>query len=356
MIEVIGGKLFQWDTGRVARVIPSNGVTIHEVHFAAYGMKYAYVVETYEKDGAVLCSVPNAILQQDKRILCYEVTRTDTGEMSVSSTPLSLAPRSKPQDYVYTEDELKNYDRLESLTEEKLATLKREFSGTVGNLENLNTTDKSNLVAAINEAAQSGASVQSDWNQNDETAADYVKNRPFYYESLLRVPPQNLGYSRGCYKVSDNVPSGDHSTGASCCVTINGGDKINGVIAGSYDDCYWLDDLIVFVALKDNVVLTEFDNTTFPEKGTYFLSGGGIPIITGFALGKDADPEITWDGNTGYIKKLDEQFIPDVSSLIIKSSTPDSTKKFRITVDDSGTIRATEEGKETRPNEQKEAE
>ena len=347
MIEVIGGKLFQWDTGRVARVIPSNGVTIHEVHFAAYGMKYAYVVETYEKDGAVLCSVPNAILQQDKRILCYEVTRTDTGEMSVSSTPLSLAPRSKPQDYVYTEDELKNYDRLESLTEEKLATLKREFSGTVGNLENLNTTDKSNLVAAINEAAQSGASVQSDWNQNDETAADYVKNRPFYYEGPLRVPvPDDLGLLGAWYKVSDNVPSGDHSKGASCCVTINGGDKINRVIAGSFDTFYVLDDPIVFVTLKDNVVfVSERGDLTFPEKGTYFLSDEYLPIITGFALGKDADPEITWDGNTGYIKKLDEQFIPDVSGLIIKSSTPGSTKKFRITVDDSGTIRATEGGK-----------
>ena len=29
-------------------------------------------------------------------------------------------------------------------------------------------------------------------------------------------------------------------------------------------------------------------------------------------------------------------------SVIIKSSTPDSTKKFKITVDDSGTITATE--------------
>lgn len=29
-------------------------------------------------------------------------------------------------------------------------------------------------------------------------------------------------------------------------------------------------------------------------------------------------------------------------SVIIKSSTPDSTKKFRITVDDAGTISATE--------------
>ena len=351
MIEVIGGKLFQWDTGRVARVIPSNGVTIHEVHFAAYGMKYAYVVETYEKDGAVLCSVPNAILQQDKRILCYEVTRTDTGEMSVSSTPLSLAPRSKPQDYVYTEDELKNYDRLESLTEEKLATLKREFSGTVGNLENLNTTDKSNLVAAINEAAQSGASVQSDWNQNDETAADYVKHRPFYYEGLLSVPvPDGLELLGAWYKVSDNVPSGDHSTGASCCVTINDGRKYNCTIIAPCDDYYASDDAVVFVTIKDDVVVSELGNLTFPEKGTYFFCSDEYMFVSGFALGKDADPEITWDGNTGYIKKLDEKFIPDVSSLIIKSSTPGSTKKFRITVDDSGTIRATEEGKETRPN------
>ena len=26
---------------------------------------------------------------------------------------------------------------------------------------------------------QEGKSIQSDWNQNDSTAADYVKNRPF---------------------------------------------------------------------------------------------------------------------------------------------------------------------------------
>lgn len=30
--------------------------------------------------------------------------------------------------------------------------------------------------------------IQSDWNQNDETSADYVKNRPFYKETLEPVP------------------------------------------------------------------------------------------------------------------------------------------------------------------------
>ena len=52
----------------------------------------------------------------------------------------------------------------------------------IGNLDELTTEAKSNLVAAINEAKKSGGgeSVQPDWNQNDSTAADYVRNRPFY--------------------------------------------------------------------------------------------------------------------------------------------------------------------------------
>ena len=51
---------------------------------------------------------------------------------------------------------------------------------------------------------------------------------------------------------------------------------------------------------------------------------------------------LDWDGNTVTIKKLDEKFIPDMDSVILNSSTTDSTKKFKITVDDSGTIKATE--------------
>ena len=43
----------------------------------------------------------------------------------------------------------------------------------MGNLADLTTEDKSSLVAAINEAA-----AQPDWNQNDNTKPDYIKNRP----------------------------------------------------------------------------------------------------------------------------------------------------------------------------------
>ena len=45
------------------------------------------------------------------------------------------------------------------------------------------------------------------------------------------------------------------------------------------------------------------------------------------------------------VTPMAEEFLPnivEIDSIIIKSSTTDSTKKFKITVDDSGTISATE--------------
>ena len=55
----------------------------------------------------------------------------------------------------------------------------------IGNLDDLTTEEKKNLVAAINEAARSGGGsgggVQADWSQNDAQAADFVKNRPGAY-------------------------------------------------------------------------------------------------------------------------------------------------------------------------------
>lgn len=42
------------------------------------------------------------------------------------------------------------------------------------------------------------------------------------------------------------------------------------------------------------------------------------------------------------ITPMSTDFMPVVDEVIISSSTPDSTKKFKITVDDSGTLKATE--------------
>ena len=62
-----------------------------------------------------------------------------------------------------------------------------------GNLDELETESKDNLVAAINEVG----SIQSDWNQNDETKKDYIKNRPLWKiatEEDIVILLTNQGY------------------------------------------------------------------------------------------------------------------------------------------------------------------
>lgn len=52
MISLVGGELYQWDTGRIVRVVPDENVKVHEVHFSTKRMDYAYVLKTYIVDGA----------------------------------------------------------------------------------------------------------------------------------------------------------------------------------------------------------------------------------------------------------------------------------------------------------------
>lgn len=90
-----------------------------------------------------------------------------------------------------------------------------------------------------------------------------------------------------------------------------------------------------------------FSGAHFPEKGIYFLQTQRINLgnfsVTGIAPATSDTPEITWDGSLEILKTIDPKYIPsELNEIILPSSTPGSSKKFKITVDDSGTISATE--------------
>ena len=86
----------------------------------------------------------------------------------------------------------------------------------------------------------------------------------------------------------------------------------------------------------------EFNGLVFPEKGVYFSLEGGL-YATGISSADSDTPEITWDGNVGTLKTIDPKYIPsELNEVILPSSTSGSSKKFKITVDDSGAISATE--------------
>lgn len=58
----------------------------------------------------------------------------------------------------------------------------------IGDIRKLKTDSKDNLVSAINEVKED--IVQSDWNQNDPSAKDYVKNRTHWVETEVQNLPE----------------------------------------------------------------------------------------------------------------------------------------------------------------------
>lgn len=188
-----------------------------------------------------------------------------------------------------------------------------------------------------------GGGVQPDWNQNDSTALDYIKNRPFYAEELPYVSVDAEGIIV-LYKVSSDIPSISNPQVGDTITVWKNGVKGGYSILASAEMGYFTSEFMCGVAFQDNATI-EIYGVPFvlPERGTYFAKFKNTGVtITGVAKHGASTPEISWDGNTVAIKKLDEKFIPDMDSVILNSSTTDSTKKFKITVDDSGTLKATE--------------
>lgn len=152
------------------------------------------------------------------------------------------------------------------------------------------------------------------------------KEEPFYEYALTSVlfptPPEISDTPEDFwYKVSDNIPTGDVSVGTKCTVFFDIDDTgMHKEIVVAETDYYISSDGLVVVVLKDNTTVPGF-NVVFPKKGTYFLAGPGMMgiTITGFSIGDTSVPEITWDGKTTKLKKLDEKFIPSRIIGIINS-------------------------------------
>lgn len=135
MIKIVPdkeGRLTQWDLNRKVIVTGYEGVA--EVHFASPGDDHgAYVVKLVDGQAGI----PNILLTMAGTINVYVYP----ADRTVFATALWVMAREKPDDYVYTETEVLDWRRLD----EK-----------IGDLAELTTTAKENLVAAINEAATKG--------------------------------------------------------------------------------------------------------------------------------------------------------------------------------------------------------
>lgn len=136
------GALWQWDTGR--RVKITDGADVKQIHYQNRCFGCSVDVDV-EDDGTAI--IPDELLQDYHRLTAYAYVTDDTGAYTMVQQDFAVYKRAKPADYVYTPTEHAGFDRLQRQ---------------IGNLSDLQTTSKNNLVSAINEAATSGGAGTSE--------------------------------------------------------------------------------------------------------------------------------------------------------------------------------------------------
>lgn len=110
MIYIESGKqhLYQWDNNQ--RLVIDNA-DITEVHFENAETANAYVCGVYFDDNKYVADIPNILLQSKWNIKAFGYS----GESVCEAITIDVKGRDKPDDYTYTETEVKRYDTLEAL-------------------------------------------------------------------------------------------------------------------------------------------------------------------------------------------------------------------------------------------------
>ena len=133
------GALWQWDTGRRLRV----GSGVEQIHYQNRVLGGTIDVDV-GTDGTAI--IPDELLQDWHTLTAYAYVTDDTGAYTMVQQDFVVHKRAKPAGYVYTP--------TDQMT---LQTIQRQ----IGDLADLTTEAKENLVAAINEAARTGGGAGS---------------------------------------------------------------------------------------------------------------------------------------------------------------------------------------------------
>ena len=91
-------ELYQWDTGRTAKV----DIECDVIHFS--NLKYGESLAVEVKEGVV--DIPNKLLTSGAPIYCWAFAKDVNGAYTKKEQILDVIKRAKPSDYVYTETEV----------------------------------------------------------------------------------------------------------------------------------------------------------------------------------------------------------------------------------------------------------
>ena len=107
MFKILDGrdKFYQWDKNRKLIVEDSS---INEVHFCNRYGNTSIIRATYQLEGKTLVDVPNVILQESFKLHTYAFDTEYTKHEDV----FEIVARTKPEDYINTEEDVKLWDEL----------------------------------------------------------------------------------------------------------------------------------------------------------------------------------------------------------------------------------------------------
>jgi uncharacterized membrane-anchored protein YjiN (DUF445 family) len=113
-------RFWQWDAGQKL-VIDDD--TCGQVHFCNGTTEKALITKIYSlEDGTRVADVPNILLQVAKPITAYLYRVGEDSQETRVAYRFDVTPRTKPDDYVYTETELLGYTYLDG----KITDLEKE--------------------------------------------------------------------------------------------------------------------------------------------------------------------------------------------------------------------------------------
>ena len=183
-----------------------------------------------------------------------------------------------------------------------------------------------------------GSSAQADWNVTDSADPAFIKNKPFGVEkgAVIRSVSglswsENTGYKKDEYQYKSDVDTSVFKT-LDEIPNVDGNSTIQVVVDGvTYSD--------MTIDYTDGGGAYSID--VYSEECPVFISSVNAYMadtVTVTFLSNRTDI------NSVQVIDLDKDSIKAMSSDFIEfaSTTPGSSKKFKITVNDSGTITATE--------------
>ena len=374
--------LFQWDTGR-SLIVTEKDIT--EVHFQLLPPPSGSTETTDVPVSAGIAKIPDELLQSGLPIRAYA---WGDGYSHYDQT-FCVTKREKPTGYAS--------DPSDAITLESVqAKLQAEIDGKIQSPQGGDAGDVLKKTESGVEWGQ--AAGQSDWAENDETAPGYVKNRPFYDGNMVIVDgtfdflaegdvyAAKLRDISGVFSESEkyvvNFDGTDYSVSYSddgfgdwlstCPIQIkpyrgeliamtNSGGSHSVSLKGRYKELLPEKYLPSTAAQVMNITYApSYDELVAARK--HYYNGGILTIlgdivtnILGDITDKDGisltiesgtytftasdDHTITMQHYYRLTKEPTDGYAP--TAIYLRSDTSNSKKQFKITVDDSGVIKAT---------------